>query len=150
MTASPAPEAAAKGKAVIKPNNILTRDAILAADDIRTETVEVPEWGGSVIVKGMTGQQRDSFEEAITAQRGKDYVVNFRNFRSKLIVRCVVDENGVQLFGPTDVEALGKKSAAALQRVFKVAQKLSGLGDDEVEELTRELGEDQSAGSGTD
>jgi hypothetical protein len=112
--------------------------------------VEVPEWGGSVIVKGMTGQQRDSFEEAITAQRGKDYVVNFRNFRSKLIVRCVVDENGVQLFGPTDVEALGKKSAAALQRVFKVAQKLSGLGDDEVEELTRELGEDQSAGSGTD
>jgi hypothetical protein len=34
--------------------------------------------------------------------------------------------------------------------VFRVAQRLSGLAEDEVEELTRELGEDPSVGSGPD
>jgi len=32
-----------------------------------------------------------------------------------------------------------KKSSSALQKVFKVAQGLSGLGDDEVESLVDEL-----------
>jgi hypothetical protein len=35
------------------------------------------------------------------------------------------------------VEALGKKSAAALNRVFEVAQRLSGITDDDVEELAK-------------
>ena len=48
------------------------------------------------------------------------------------------------------VEALGKKNAATLQRVFRVAQKLSGLAEDEVDELTAALGEDPSVGSGSD
>jgi len=35
----------------------------------------------------------------------------------------------------SDVKALGEKSAAALERVFDVARKLSGLSEDDVEEL---------------
>ena len=44
---------------------ILTRDQILQANDLVTETVEVPEWGGSVFVKSLTGVERDQFEAAI-------------------------------------------------------------------------------------
>ena len=33
---------------------LLTRDEILAADDIKTEDVEVPEWGGDVRVSVMS------------------------------------------------------------------------------------------------
>ena len=35
---------------------LLTRDAILAAADIQTETVPVPEWGGEVAVRPLTGR----------------------------------------------------------------------------------------------
>jgi hypothetical protein len=38
----------------------LSADAILAADDIVTEAVDCPEWGGKVLVKAMTGAERDS------------------------------------------------------------------------------------------
>jgi hypothetical protein len=34
-----------------------------------------------------------------------------------------------------DVEALGRKSAAALERVCKVAQALNGIGEAELEDL---------------
>ena len=39
----------------------LSRDAILQREDIKTEDVEVPEWGGTVRVRGMSGVQRDAF-----------------------------------------------------------------------------------------
>lgn len=129
---------------------LLTADDILSADDIPQETVEVPEWGGAVLVRGMTGIDRDGFEEAMTTSRGKDVTVNLRNFRAKLVARSIVDSEGRRLFTDDKVDALGRKSAIALQRVFTVAQRLSGLAPDEVEELTRELGEAQSAASGTD
>jgi hypothetical protein len=47
----------------------------------------------------------------------------------------VVDEAGVQMFTEADVEALGRKSSAALERVCKIAQRLNGLGDADLEEI---------------
>ena len=46
----------------------LSRDAILQREDIKTEDVEVPEWGGTVRVRGMTGVQRDAFEASLIQQ----------------------------------------------------------------------------------
>jgi hypothetical protein len=36
-----------------------------------------------------------------------------------------------------DITALSKKSAAALDRIFQVAQRLSGIGQEEVEETVK-------------
>lgn len=130
--------------------SILSRDAILGASDIPRETVAVPEWGGSVIVQGLTGTERDALEAAMLEQKGKDQRVNLANFRAKLIARSIVDESGTRLFSDADAVQLGRKSAVALQRVFKVAQQLSGLAPDDVEELTAELKGDPSASSGID
>ena len=47
----------------------LTRDAILAAEDLRTEEVPVPEWGGSVIVRTLRGDDRDAYDLACYASR---------------------------------------------------------------------------------
>ena len=65
-------------------SNLLTRDTMLSASDIEIELVEVPEWGGHVFVKGMSGTERDQFEASITEQRGKDARVNMANIRAKL------------------------------------------------------------------
>jgi len=59
----------------------------------------------------------------------------------------VVDENGKRLFRYADVEALGQKSAAALDRIFDVAMSLSGMRDEEVEELIENFTSDPSESS---
>jgi hypothetical protein len=148
VEAAAAPASTAKNGA--EPSQFLTRDAILAAVDIVTETVDVPEWGGKVLVKGLTGQQRDAFERTMTEQRGKKVETNLANFRAKLVVWSVVDEGGNRLFSAADAEALGRKSAAALQRVFEVASRLSGLSVEDVEELTEVLKDNPSGDSGSD
>lgn len=115
----------------------LTREAILDAQDLPTETVEVPEWGGAVLVRGLTGRERDAFEASMIEQKGRKTTFTMSNFRAKLAARTIIDENGKRMFSDKDMDALGGKSAVALQRVFNVAQQLSGLSDADVEELTK-------------
>lgn len=140
-------------------STVLTRDQIFAADDRKIEFVKVPEWAGDdpeagVFVQGLSGHDRDSFEMAMLEIRGKKQSVNLQNLRAKLIVRTAVDSDdpttAKPIFTLVDIAPLGRKSAAALQRVYAVAQRLSGLSTEDVEELTKDLGEDESDGSGSD
>jgi hypothetical protein len=73
--------------------------------------------------------------------------MNLKNIRAKLVALTVVDEEGNRIFSDSDASALGKKSAAALDRVFEVAQRLSGLRPEDVEELSKNFGSDQSEDS---
>lgn len=114
---------------------ILNREAILAAEDIETRLVEVPEWGGSVYVRAMSGRERDELESSIVKQRGKQKQMDLRDVRAKVAAICIRDAEGERMFNMKDVQALSDKSAGALQRVFEVAQEMSGLTDEAAEEL---------------
>ena len=131
---------------------MLNRTEILEASDIKVQEVAVPEWGenAAVYVKGMNGAERDKFEGSLITMRGKDKQMNMANIRAKLASMSVCDEKGKRLFNENDVQALSQKSAAALQRVFAVAQKLSGISDEDVEELAEELKNDPFDGSPSD
>lgn len=129
----------------------LTREAILEADDIQEEAVPVPEWGGKVLVRGLTGAQRDDFEGTLQKGKGPNKEVNLRNARAKLVMWSVVHPTTRErLFSEQDVQRLGQKSAAALQRVFDVAAKLSGLSKEDLDELTENFDDGQSDGSTSD
>lgn len=132
---------------------VISRESIQAIDDLTTELVEVPEWGGSLYVRSLSGKERDDFEISMLRGKGRKQTVNLANLRAKLCVLVCVDGPDVHtakpVFKPQDAAWLGQKSAQALQRVFVVAQRLSGLTDDDVEELTSDLGEDPSDGSGS-
>lgn len=110
---------------------ILDASAILSAVDAVSEPVSVPEWGGEVIVRGMTGTERDAFEASIRPKG----VLDLRNARAKLLVRVLVNETGTRLFADVQAGELGKRSAAVIERLYDVAARLSGMSEQTVEEL---------------
>lgn len=114
---------------------LLSRERILNAKDDRIEIVDVPEWGGKVGVRGITGRERDQFEASMTSQKKGDVTLNLRNVRSKLVILAACDNEGRAIFTDDDILALGAKSAAALERVFAVAQRLAGMTKGDIEEL---------------
>ena len=116
---------------------LLTREQIKATNDIETRTVEVPEWGGSVTVRSMTGKQRDAFEASFVQRTGKKTRVELHDIRAKLVAECAVDEHGNRLFTLDDVIWLTEKSAAALERLAEAARDVSGMTDDDLEELQK-------------
>lgn len=112
---------------------LLTKDAILAAQDTRTEDVEVAEWGGVVRVRTMSASERDKWESETYA----DGKVNAVDFRARFVALCLVDDAGNRMFSDAEVAQLGTKSAAALQRVFNVAQRLNALSGKDVADLEK-------------
>ena len=112
----------------------LTRDAILAAQDIKTECVEVPEWGGAVLLRALTAGERDAFDEAVTAARQAKAPTLVR---ARLVALAAVDANGVRLFTDADAAALDAKSGAVLDRLFAVAARLAGIGRRDAEDLEK-------------
>ena len=115
---------------------VLSADAILSADDLTVELVEVEEWGGSVRIRTLTGRERDRLEADLLGSK-KNGQVNLDNVRAKLVVATAIDEEGNPLFQPGAEEELGKKSGAALTKVATVAQRLAGLNTADVEELAK-------------
>ena len=114
---------------------MLTREAILGARDREIVAVEVPEWGGTVLVRGLSAAQKDAFELSVTGLSGRER--NLENLRARLCALCIVDAEGRTLFEEADVAALGERSATAIERVFAVARRLSGLNDADVAELAK-------------
>lgn len=135
---------------------LLTRDEILAADDKTTEVVDVPEWGGAVTIRGLTGSERDQYEASMV-RYGKDnkgqmevQAVETANIRARLVSLTAVDEAGKRLFKDSDLLDLGDKNAAVLNRLFDAARRLSALTNEDIEALKTGLKADQNGSSGSD
>ena len=118
---------------------LLTKDAILGAQDIKTVDVECPEWGGTVRIKAPNGYERDEFEQMITKRKGKDVSTDLRNVRARTVAKFAVDEKGNRVFSDQEAGALGQKSAAALDRCFTAWLDLAGLSEKEMDEVTENL-----------
>lgn len=127
----------------------LTREGILATTALKTELVTVPEWGGTVLVSELTGKEKDAWEVSMLKRKGKrDFEPDLANARAKLLVRALRTPDGSQrLFADTDIDALGQLGAGPLSRLYEVAQRLSGLTDQDLEELAGNSGSGLADGS---
>lgn len=109
---------------------LLDKAAILAANDIRTEDVAVPEWGGTVRVKVLSGTERNAWGASLLGEDGK---YDAKRYSVRLVAAAVVGEDGAPIFTDEDVPALAAKSGAALARVQAAAERLNGLGAEGLE-----------------
>jgi len=106
---------------------MLTKDAILAANDLPYEDVEVPEWGGAVRIKTITAAERDAWESTWTTGEGDERRQNLDNWRARLVALCLVNDKGERLFA--DAAELGRKSNAVIRRLYDVARRVNGMNE---------------------
>lgn len=119
----------------------LSKKAILAAKDTKLKgPVAVPEWGGDVYFRTISGLERDQFEDAYSEQKMKA-------FRARFLVLTISDENGDRLFGDNEVEDLGKKSSVVINRLFDEAWQHNAFTQEAVDALGEGSSPDQSEGS---
>ena len=111
----------------------LSKEQILAADDMGLKEVEVPEWGGNVFVRVMTVGERDSYENEWIVNKNK----GVENFRSKFLQRVLCDEEGKLLFTAAEINLLASKSARVITRIWEAAMRHNALTDGDVEELAK-------------
>jgi hypothetical protein len=109
---------------------VASRDSILGADDLRTETVSTEEWG-EVRIRTMTGLERDQFDAHLVRAKKSTGVNDPTEVRARLVMLCAVDEKGERLFKEADIPALQGKAGKPLGEVADAIAELNGMGQEE-------------------
>ena len=130
---------------------LLSREQLLTKEKLDVTKVEFAKNEG-VYVRQMTGRERDTFEQSIISFDAKGNVERkTQDFRAKLAVCTVCDAEGNLLFKPEDAAELSMDmSAANLEKIVNVAQKINGMSAEDVEELTKKSKGGRTASSTSD
>lgn len=101
------------------------REKILATQDIRSERIHVSEWGVEVEVRSMTGAER---ARVLKGGSDEDGNVDMEKLYPILLIETTYDpESSERIFSAADRDALNAKNSGALERIAKVAMRLSGI-----------------------
>jgi hypothetical protein len=110
---------------------VLSREQVLEAVDLTEETVDVPEWGGAVKVRGFSkGEQMEMRKEA---------TVDTKIDTDRLEILMFVHGVSEPKFTADDMAALRQKAAGAVDRVLKRITILSGISEEAVAEAEKQF-----------
>ena len=134
------------------------RDRILKSEDLERKTLDVPEWGGEVLIRELTGIERDKLTDlyidaqvADPAHPGELKQTIPKNYRALICQMCIIDSDGSQIFSEGDIEALQGKSARIIDTVSQAITSLSKMVgiviEAEIEDFTDDPNGDGGSGS---
>lgn len=113
---------------------IISRNAIVASQDIETAIVAVPEWGGDVCVRAINGRTQAEFAKRVTEAQDKG-AGDLWGLKLWLVAQCLVDENGARLFADGEESILAEKSAKVINRIADRVMELGGMTEDSQKEV---------------
>ena len=105
------------------------RDQILAAPDIETQEIYVPEWGCNVHLRSWTAAEREEWEGKLAAAKKTGAI------RAMTAAFSCRDEEGNLLFDDRDIPALAAKHSGALRRIYETMHEMSSVDKDDVDAL---------------
>lgn len=135
--------------------DVLSKDALWQiVADVPTEMVEISDaYGrkaGHIKMRGLTGAELTEYQNGLTI-RTKDgrTRTNMRRAMAKLVLLCAINEDGSPYFEDTDLLKIDTMPAVTLMPLFEAAQKLCGLTDDDVKEMTEDFTPTETNGHST-
>jgi len=105
---------------------LLTREQIKGVNDTTLTEVEVPEWGGSVFVRSLSGGDVAKLRDRFAKTKEDDKF-------ALMLVACVCSEDGAQLFDESDIGWLREKNMRVLLSLVNECNAANGFDDDETE-----------------
>lgn len=122
-----------------KGQSVLSKDSLFSRG-LRRKNVYLPEHGEGafLIVQELTGEQRDEYDASLWRQRKRSkFELSLDHATAKLVALSVINEDGSRMFGDDEIKSLSRKvGASTLKRLAEAAKELSGITDDEIEELS--------------
>jgi hypothetical protein len=105
----------------------LTKAEILTAGQrLQTKLIDVPEWGGQVLIRELRAGQRDQLEAAISAiEPGSTDSV-----RARALMVSVIDDAGNLLFDVSDLPSLAELGNIGADRIFQEIVELNRMRPD--------------------
>jgi hypothetical protein len=104
----------------------VTREKLLAAKiDLPKEEVDVPELGGKVNVRGMSGKHLSAFYKSV--RKGKSMEIDEETFNARLVVSCLVDGKGERLLKDEEYTVIMDWPGPVYNKLVSSAMRVNGL-----------------------
>lgn len=113
----------------------LTLEQIEEAPDVLEENVEVPEWGGTVKVRGFTKDVEMALREEARVPGSEPPEVDRRKLELLFVVHGIVEPPMTE----TALGMLAAKSSAAVNRVLRVVMRINGQNSEERDARERDF-----------
>lgn len=107
---------------------VLTRDAINAVAKTAPVEFNVPEWGGTVLLRYLPASAKDAYEMWAADIQRRLGLKAVKDFRSKLVSLCLVDSEGKRLFNDDQIAELAKQPAFIIDRLYQECEKMNHMG----------------------
>lgn len=107
-----------------KPTKILTLDDIRSASDLGEKTIDVPEWGGSVRVRGLTMEEARDIQRKATVDGEID--------EARVVMLTVATGLIEPALDESEMYALNQKKAGVVLRLCIAVNSLTGASPAEV------------------
>lgn len=114
-------------------SDFLTVGKILDSDDIKYEPLEIPEWGGKVLLKSLSGEERDKVERMARQFSAGE----IPGYSAEIAAMTVCDGNKKLLFTNAELPRLRKKSGAILRKIFDAVAKQNLLTPDAIQDAAK-------------
>lgn len=107
------------------------RDRILAAEDIDSRTIHIEQWDVDVELRTLSAVERTRLVKSCTDAEG---LVDLEKMYPLLVIAsCYDPETGGKVFDISDMDAVGDKSASAIEFVARKAMEMSGMNPNAVD-----------------
>lgn len=116
----------------------LTEEQILAALDryeVETRQLRIPELGGTVYVREMSGQIRNRLEATYATIRNGGDSKQLDKITAQIVAYCTVDEAGKPIMTMNAAQRVVSKMQKVAFRIRDTALELSATNEDDVEAL---------------
>jgi len=123
---------------------LLTREEILVKEILKIEKIDLGN-EDYVCIREMTGRERENFEKSLTRMSQNPngeftFESSLEDFRAKLVVNTLCDEEGNNLLEPEDYETLSKNmSARRLEILASASLELNKMTVQSKEEIVKNL-----------
>lgn len=134
----------------------LLRDQLLKKDALKVQKVDLGN-DDFVYVTEMTARQKDIYDQSLLKRirDKKGSITNIEpdtdDYRAKLLVITVCDENGNLILQPNDFRLLSQAmSTTKLDIIYKAAQEINGLSEEKQEEIEKNSDTEPEGNSSSD
>lgn len=129
----------------------LTAEAISKVQDIREEEIEIEEWGGTVVVRGLTSIKHEQLTSSCTDGPIGNRQFNMVGYQAKIATLCTYDgfekDGGKKIFEKSHFQMLMEKASGPVAAIATKAHELSGIGKDATDRMKENLNKTPSADS---
>lgn len=121
-----------------KATTLTSRSDLLSLTKRRYKTVEISELGLTFRIQSLTEREKSEYETALLTKTGRSVSrERLTDAARRLMVLCLVDDNGDRLLEPADVGSLSQLDAIVATKIYDECQSHCGFGDDDIEQIVK-------------